>query len=223
MNQAERLILFTGHFGSGKTEMALNYSIKLAKQGQRVTIVDLDIVNPFFRCSEMKDILKKEGVRLLSPTFVGTTVDIPSLPAEILSVFQDRRQKVIFDVGGDDVGATVLGRYYPYFIAEPYRMFYVVNIRRPLSATGEQVIKMLEAIENHSKLKVTDLVNNTNLSYETDLCHVLEGQAVIEQLSDELKLPVTYISGVPQIIGKLPDKYRKKAFPLKTYMRLPWD
>lgn len=219
----ERLILFTGHFGSGKTELAINYSIKLARQGQTVTIVDLDIVNPFFRSSEVRDVLEKEGVRLLLPNFVGTTVDIPSLPSEIYSVFQNRKGKVVFDVGGDDIGATVLGRYHPYFMQEPYRMFFVINTRRPLSSTVKQIIEMLKSIEDHSRLKVTDLINNTNLMHETSLDHLLEGQAIVEQVSQKLNIPVAYISGVAGVIEQLPTEYSQKGFPIDTYLHPPWD
>jgi hypothetical protein len=221
-HETERLILFTGHFGSGKTELAINYSIILARQGQSVTIVDLDIVNPFFRSSEVKDVLNKEGIRLISPNFVGTTVDVPSLPPEIYSVFQNKISKVVFDVGGDDIGATVLGRYHPYFMQEHYRMFYVINTRRPLSSTVEQVIEMLKAIESHSRLKVTDLINNTNLMYETCLGHLLEGQTIVEQISRLLNLPVAYISGISEIIAQLPEEYSYKGFPLEIYLRPPW-
>ena len=129
MHQTSRLTVFTGHFGSGKTEIALNYSIRLARRGETVTIVDLDIVNPFFRSSEAKDVLNREGVRVLAPTFAGTTVDVPSLPSEIYAVFQDKRSRVVFDVGGDEKGAAVLGRYHPYFNSEPYDMFYVINTK----------------------------------------------------------------------------------------------
>lgn len=218
----ERLILFTGHFGSGKTELAINYSIKLARQGQSVTIVDLDIVNPFFRSSEVRDVLEKEGIKLLSPNFVGTTVDIPSLPSEIYSVFQNRKGKVVFDVGGDDIGATVLGRYHPYFMEEPYRMFFVINTRRPLSSTVEQIIEMLKSIENHSRLKVTALINNTNLMCETSLDHLLEGQAIVEQVSRRLNIPVAYISGTAEVIDQLPEEYSSKGFPINIYLRPPW-
>lgn len=217
-----RIILFTGHFGSGKTELAINYSIKLARQGRAVTLVDLDIVNPFFRSSEVRDVLEKEGIRVLSPNFVGTTVDVPSLPPEIYSVFQNKTSNVILDVGGDDIGATVLGRYYPYFMQEPYRMFFVINVRRPLSSTPEQIIEMLKAIENHSRLKVTDLINNTNLMYETNLDHLLEGQEIVEQVSQELNIPIAYISGVAEVIEQLPEQYRQKRFPIDVYLHPPW-
>ncbi len=218
-----RIAIFTGHFGSGKTELAINYSIKLARQGQAVTVVDLDIVNPFFRSSEVRDVLEKEGIRLLSPNFVGTTVDVPSLPPEIYSVFQSKNDKVVFDVGGDDIGATALGRYYPYFMQEPYRMFFVVNVRRPLSSAPEQIIEMLKAVESRSRLKVTDLINNTNLMYETNLNHLLEGQMIVEQVAEKLNIPIAYISGVTDVIDKLPEKYSSKGFPIDIYLHPPWD
>ncbi len=223
MHQTSRLAVFAGHFGSGKTEIAINYSIKLARRGEPVTIVDLDIVNPFFRSSEAKDVLNRGGVRVLAPVFAGTTVDVPSLPPEIYSVFQDKRSRVVFDVGGDEKGAAVLGRYHPYFIREPYDMFYVINTKRPLSGCVERIMETLKAVELHSRLKVTHLINNTNLMHETSVEHVLEGQAVVELLSGELDIPVAYISGTPEILDQLPEDYRDKGFPLELYMHPPWD
>jgi len=221
--ESKRIVVFTGHFGSGKTELAINYGVKLARQGQAVTVVDLDIVNPFFRSSEVKGVLEKEGIRLLLPKFVGTTVDVPSLPSEIYSVFQNKNSMAIFDVGGDDAGATVLGRYYPYFMQEPYRMFFVVNVRRPLSSTPEQIIELLKAIESRSRLKVTDLINNTNLMHETNLSHLLEGQVVVERVSEKLNIPIAYISGVVSVIEKLPEEYSSIGFPIDIYLHPPWD
>ncbi|MGI6189483.1 MAG: ATP-binding protein [Clostridiales bacterium] len=223
MHQTSRLTVFTGHFGSGKTEIALNYSIRLARRGETVTIVDLDIVNPFFRSSEAKDVLNREGVRVLAPTFAGTTVDVPSLPSEIYAVFQDKRSRVVFDVGGDEKGAAVLGRYHPYFNSEPYDMFYVINTKRPLSGHAEQVINTLKAVELNSRLKVTHLINNTNLMHETTIEHILEGQDVVEHVSGELNIPVAYISGIPAVLALLPHKYREKGFPIELYMHPPWD
>ena len=221
--EKERLILFTGHFGSGKTEIAVNYAIRSAKAGRKTVLVDLDIVNPFFRSTEVKDQLEANGVKVISPNFAETTVDVPSLPAEVYSVFTDKSEKVIFDVGGDEVGARALGQYFPYFRKEPFRMFYVINTKRPLSSGREDILEMLHEVERNSRLKVTDLINNTNLSYETDIYDIINGQALITQVSQAVNIPVAYIAGVKELLEKLPEKPGCDLFPIKIYMKPPWE
>ncbi|HHY83700.1 MAG TPA: ATP-binding protein [Clostridiales bacterium] len=219
----ERLILFTGHFGSGKTEIAVNYAIKSAQSGQKTILVDLDIVNPFFRSTEVKDKLEECGIKVISPNFAVTTVDIPSLPAEIYSVFADKSSKVIFDVGGDETGARALGQYFPYFRQEHYRMYYVINIRRPLSSTAEDIISMMQEVEQKSRLKVTHLINNTNLSYETEIHDIIEGQAIIEQVSKSVNIPIEWTAGVSELLDRLPENIGCKLFPIEIYMKPPWQ
>jgi len=221
--KSNRIVIFTGHFGSGKTELAINLALKWADAGEKTIIVDLDIVNPFFRTAEKKEMLERFGIKVLVPNFAGTIVDIPSLPPEIYSVFQDRAFKVIFDVGGDEEGATALGRYYPYFIREGYSMQYVINTKRPLSSTKEDIIKMLKAVESHSRLSVDGLINNTNLAQETTVCDIIEGHEIIELVSSELNIPITYVSGMPHILEKLPADWGYKTFPLRIFMKPIWE
>jgi len=219
----KRITIFTGHFGSGKTEIAVNHTLNLCKAGEKVSIVDLDIVNPFFRSSEVRDVLEREGARVISPVFAVTNVDIPSLPAEIYSVFQNREGKVVFDVGGDDTGAVALGRFTPYFRQEGYDMLYVINAKRPLSSTPEDIIEMLAAIESNSRLKVTGLINNTNLAKETSVQDILEGQAVVEEVARRLNLPIRMISGKKELLDRLPEEMRAAAFPIKRFMKPLWE
>lgn len=221
MNLEERLILFAGHFGSGKTELAVNTALNLAEQGKNTILVDLDIVNPFFRSSEVKDLLSRSGVRVLAPTFAGTTSDVPALPADIYGVFSTSAQ-VIFDVGGDETGARALGRFTPYFAKEAYRMFYCINIRRPLSAEAGDILEMLALIEAKSRLSVTDLINNTNLSYETTVQDITDGQRITEEVSQASGLPIAYVSGLPEVAQDLPEGLRSKVYPIKRYMKSKW-
>ena len=112
----KQYLVLTGNYGSGKTELALNLAMQFART-YKTTLVDLDIVNPYFRSGEKAEEAEQAGIRMLMPTFAMTTVDIPALPAEIQSVFEVPSERTIFDVGGDDTGAAALGRYYPSFIA----------------------------------------------------------------------------------------------------------
>ncbi|HZJ56691.1 MAG TPA: ATP-binding protein [Clostridia bacterium] len=220
---SERIAIFTGHFGSGKTELAINYSIAAATEGKKTVVVDLDIVNPFFRSSEKRDVLEEQGIKVISPNFAGTGIDIPSLSAQIYSVFQTRDHKIIFDVGGDDIGATALGSFYPYFKQDDYRVYYVINIRRPLSNNEQDIMDMLESIETNSRLGVTHLINNSNISYETTIRDLIDGQAVVEGISKVTGKPIAYISGTEEVLMSLPPDLKTKAFPLEIFMTPIWE
>lgn len=218
----KRLILFTGHFGSGKTEIAVNYAIRSAQTGQKTILVDLDIVNPFFRSSEVREQLEASGVKLIAPNFAATTVDIPSLPAELYSVFADKSSRVIFDVGGDEVGAKALGQYYPYFQKEPYSMYYVINTKRPMSAAKKDILDMMQEVEKKSRLKLTDLINNTNISYETTIYDIINGQDLILEISQAAGLPIAYITGLKKLLEQLPEDMEGDLLPISIYMKPPW-
>ncbi len=219
----ERVNIFTGHFGSGKTELSINYALTLKETHEKVAIVDLDIVNPFFRTSEQRDMLVGNGIRVIMPNFANSTVDVPSLPPDILSVLENKCWQVVLDVGGDDLGARVLGRYYHHLTRSGYRMFYVINTKRPLSDTAEIIVDMLRQIEDSSRLKVTDLVNNTNLSYQTRACDIIDGQNIVNEVSKITGLPVTMVTGTENILRQLPRGYRHLVFPMKLYMKPPWN
>lgn len=219
---SERLVLFTGHFGSGKTEIAINYALQSIDSGQKTILVDLDIVNPFFRSSEARDQLEAHGVKVISPNFVTTGVDVPSLPAEIYSVFSDKSARVIFDVGGDEIGAKALGRYFPYFQKEAYRMYYVINTKRPLSSKKEDILFMMQEVQRTSRLQITHLINNTNLSYDTEICDIIDGHVLVSEISQSLGLPIAYIAGVKELLDKLPDDLDCSLFPIRIFMKPPW-
>lgn len=219
----KRINIFTGHFGSGKTEIAINFAFYLKKYYNKVAIVDLDIVNPYFRTKDAEKILQEKGIKVIAPLFANTNLDIPALPGEITAVFHDKEYMVVFDVGGDDDGATALGRYYRYFSSEPYEMYFVVNTKRPLTNNGGDIGNMLRAVEQSSRLKVTGLINNTNLSYASGIEDLLEGQKVIESISKEMEIPIRYITGTSGLLSHLPEGLKEKAFPINIYLQLPWE
>jgi hypothetical protein len=222
MKEKEKIILFTGHFGSGKSECAANYAIKSAKQGNKTALIDLDIVNPFFRTAEIAGELRANGIHVITPVLAGTTVSIPALPAEVLSAFHDTSyDKVIFDVGGDETGAKALGRYKPEFETISYRMMYVINTRRPLSSNEQDILTMLRMIEKSSRLTVTDLINNTNLSYETKPEILMDGQVLVEQVANTVGISIRYISGTQAVIAELDDQFAATIdrFPLVLFQQ----
>ena len=187
----KRLTLFAGHYGSGKTNIAVNYALKLAGEGKNVSIADLDIVNPYFRTADSAKELEAAGVHLIRPQFANTNVDLPALPAEAYRLITDKEIYGIMDIGGDDRGAYALGRYVPAIKEENnYRMVFVANCYRPLTRTPDEAMEVMREIEAACSLKFTDIVNNSNLGTETDADTVLQSISYIEKLSEISGLPV---------------------------------
>ena len=187
----KRLTLFAGHYGSGKTNIAVNYALLLAGEGKKVCIADLDIVNPYFRTKDSADRLAEAGVTLISPQFANTNVDLPALPAEAYRLVQDKSIYGVMDIGGDDRGAYALGRYVDAIKAEnDYRMVFVANCYRPLTPTAEEALEVMREIETACNLKFTDIINNSNLGPETTAETVLNSLDYIQKLSQLSGLPV---------------------------------
>ena len=187
----KRLTLFAGHYGSGKTNIAVNYALRLAEEGKQVCIADLDIVNPYFRTKDSEAVLEAAGVHLISPQFANSNVDLPALPAEAYRLVTDHETYGIMDIGGDDRGAYALGRYVPGIREEGnYRMIFVANASRPLTRTPEDALEVMREIEAACGLKFTDLINNTNLGDLTTADTVLSSQDYMEKLSSLSGLPI---------------------------------
>ena len=221
----KRLTLFAGHYGSGKTNIAVNYALALAKEGKAVCIADLDIVNPYFRTNDSAAVLEKAGVELISPQFANTNVDLPALPAEAYKLVTDRSTYAIMDIGGDDRGAYALGRYVPAILEENnYRMVFVANCYRPLTRTPEEALEVMAEIEAACGLKFTDIINNSNLGSETTAETVEASASYIEKLSQLADLPVFATSAMESVAEQLPPEYspilvlqlQEKYFDLPT-------
>ena len=219
----KRLTLFAGHYGSGKTNIAVNYALKLAKEGKNVVIADLDIVNPYFRTKDSAQVLEAAGVHLISPTFANTNVDLPALPAEAYRLVTDKSIYGIMDIGGDDRGAYALGRYVPAMKEEGnYRMVFVANCYRPLTRTPEEALEVMREIENACGLTFTDIVNNSNLASETTPETILASKDYIEKLSQLSGLPIWLTTAEKEVAAKLdmenvlPLTLQEKYFDLPT-------
>lgn len=217
-----RIRIFTGHFGSGKTEIALNYAMKLADAGKRVVLVDIDIVNPYFCSRDVAEILKEHGIRLISSNPSYSNAELAVVPAEVFSVFNDKSYDVVIDAGGDDQGATVLGQYNRYFREEPYDMYFVINNNRPLTANNEDTKDYLRSIEIASRLKVNYLISNTNMSYETQSSDIIKGDIETEKLSEEIHIPHKYTVCTRDIAEQVKGKIKGEIFPIDIYMKPPW-
>ena len=223
MHAQPRLTVLVGNYGSGKTEIALNLALEKAEQGH-AALVDLDIVNPYFRSGEKRMLLEQKGVRVLMPTFATTAVDIPALPAEIQSVFDNPSEQVVFDVGGDDTGATALGRYAPFFQKERgnTRVLYVVNVCRPLSQTAGDILHLMERISARARMKPDALINNANLQGETTAELLLRGQEVLEEVSRKTGLPIAMITGEKAVLDMLPNSLKPLCKPIVRHMQPEW-
>ena len=187
----KRLTLFAGHYGSGKTNIAVNYAIDLKDKGYEVVIADLDIVNPYFRTKDSEDELKEKGIELLCSPYAGSNLDIPSLPQEMYRAVQDKNTYAVMDIGGDDAGAIALGRFAPYITEEDnYEMIFVVNFYRPLTRTAQEALEIMREVETASKLKFTAIANNSNLGEDTTAEDILSTVSETQKLSEMSSLPV---------------------------------
>ena len=196
MKNKNDITIICGHYGCGKTNLALNLAIESAQKERNTILVDMDIVNPYFRSSEYRTLLSEKDIKLIAPEFAGTTLDTPTLSAEINSVFVDSGSNVFIDAGGDDVGATALGGFHKVIEDNGYEMIYVINMYRVLSRTAEEAVTLLKEIEKVSRLKATAIVNNSHLGVETTLENILNSLNFAKEISELTKLPLSY-STVP--------------------------
>ncbi len=187
----KRITLFAGHYGSGKTNIAVNYAFKLRQQGLEVAVADLDIVNPYFRTKDSEKELKAAGIRLICSDFASSNVDLPSLPQDIYSVIDDRTEYAVMDIGGDDRGAYALGRYSESIVREnDYEMFLVINMYRPLTRDAYSTLEVMNEIEKAGSMKFTAIINNSNLGEETTAQDVLDSLKYADEVSKLTGLPV---------------------------------
>lgn len=185
-----KITIITGHYGSGKTTLAINTALLLKEKGKQVTIIDLDVINPFFRTSEYKELLEQNDIKTILPTQAGTTTDMPALSPQISSMFTQSDMHYILDVGGDDVGATVLGQYASRLDEVGYDMFYVVNKYRYMTQTVTEAVCVLNEIEFTSRLKATGIINNSNLGIETTQELIENSVEFAKELSQKVNLPI---------------------------------
>ena len=211
----KRITLFAGHYGSGKTNIAVNYAFHLKELGYPVVIADLDIVNPYFRTKDSEDELKEQGIDLICSEFANTNLDIPSLPQTMYRVVHDKSSYAVMDIGGDDAGAVALGRFSDAISEEnDYEMLFVLNLFRPLTRTAEEAYTVLREIEYASKLKFTGIVNNSNLGELTTAEDVISTFAEAERLAEMSGLPLSFVSAEKSVCEKLAGK-TARLFPLE--------
>lgn len=227
----KKVYVLIGNYGSGKTELALNFAFRAPEQGKRTELLDLDMVNTYFRLAEHGKLTEMKEIRLVSPNFACSGIETLSLPAEVASAFDMDWDTVVFDVGGDAVGSTALGRYHQDFMdLEPgaLEVLNVINIRRPLSGTVEKIIRIQEEMQAHARLPISGMINNTNLAEATGPEELRDGYEIIREVSERTGVPVLYTSGKKRMLdlflaeGHDP-RYIGTPMYIDTYMARDWN
>ncbi|MBP2634200.1 MAG: hypothetical protein H6Q72_107 [Firmicutes bacterium] len=213
------ITIFVGEFGSGKTELAVNYTLQLNAAGMDTAIVDMDLVKPYFRTREQRELLEKRGVRVVAPDARLSHADLPVLPQNLIQALSQTQTKVVMDVGGGDA-SIALGQLKRYFDKYSYQALLVVNTKRPFTRDPQGIIQTLARIEEISRLKISGIVSNTNLGSDTTAEHIYQGLAVVEQAAKQLALPVTWVV-VPDWL-KLTDEIKPPLFILTPCTHYPW-
>ena len=218
-----RIVVFAGAYGSGKTEVALNYAKSLRSPGKKVVMIDFDIVNPFFRSREAASLLKDLGIDLVSSGPGLEDADLPSISPSVYRAFHDSTLQVVFDVGGDPVGARALAGFRRQFEMAGYDMFFVLNTNRPFTRDMEGAKAMLESIEKTSQLTFTGIVSNTHLGKATAIDDVQRGIKISRSLGDEAGLPVVFACAEHKVAQSAGGSLGTRLVGLDLHMRPPWE
>ena len=197
----KRIQMITGHYGSGKTEYAVNLALRLAAEGKKTVLADLDIVNPY----------------------CGGVADIPAINPAVLSVFQDRSWTGVLDIGGDPIGARVLARFAPQIQGEEFDLLYVLNANRPETRNVDRALAYMQGIEAECRQKVTGIVNNTHLCGETTAAEILKGADLAGQLSRQTGLPVVCHAVERRLVPQVENTLIEPILPMDLYMKKPWE
>ena len=210
-----RVTLFAGHYGSGKTNIAVNYALYLRSLGKSVALGDLDIVNPYYRAKDSQAELEAAGIRVIASAYANSNVDVPALPQEMYALTEDRGTCAVLDIGGDDRGALALGRYMPAIAEEnDYDMLFVYNHSRPLTRDAQSAIGIMREIEAACGLPFTGIVHNTNLGRETTAETILNAQASVQELCGLSGLPLLFTAVRSDLAPALPHDIGE-IFPIK--------
>ncbi|MDE6780807.1 MAG: cobalamin biosynthesis protein CobQ [Ruminococcus sp.] len=216
-----KITIITGHYGSGKTNLAVNLAVQASREGKSVTVVDLDIVNPYFRTADFKTLFGENNIKLIAPDFANSNLDIPSIQFDLEQIAESE-DCLIIDVGGDDAGAVALGRYAEALAAygDNVDMLYVINQRRYLTSTPDEAVALMYEIENVSRMKHTAIVNNTNLGNETTLEIIQDSEEFASEISVRTGIPVMF-TAFPEDCAELTDN--PDAYPVKIYVKPLWE
>ncbi|MFW5844289.1 MAG: ATP-binding protein [Spirochaetota bacterium] len=218
-----RISVITGHYGSGKSEISVNLALSEARRNHRVALVDLDVVNPYFRSREKRELLEGSGVRVIANSFgQDQGVDIPAVSPEVFAPLQDPEARAILDTGGDPVGARLLGTYRYYLQGEETEVLCVCNVARPETQTAEAIVDQIRGIEAASRLRVTGLINNTHMLEHTTVDYVERGNEVCRRVSELLDIPVRYVAVLAALAPDIPGHVAGELIPIAMHLREAW-
>jgi len=217
------LTIFAGHYGSGKTNLAINYAVMLkqAHPDCRVILADLDVVNPYFRSADSEDILNRMGIEVIASEYAGSNLEAPSIPSGVLTLFNDESCFGVIDVGGDDRGAYAIGRYSDYIRGKNANILLVCNKYRPLSREPRQVLLIKDEIENAAHICFTGIVNNSNLGRQTTPDDIISSGPYINELSKLCNLPVVYTVVMRALTSNLSNI--PGLFAIDIYGKKEWE
>lgn len=218
----KRIRIITGHYGSGKTEFSINYAVKLSELGKKVAIADLDIVNPYFRSRECEELFKEKNIELLGFTLKEQGMDLPALSANVMKPFLDDSYDYVIDLGGSSAGAKAFSSFRKLITPENCDVFLVLNANRPETMTLEDSLAELQRIEGVINMKVTGIINNTHLIWETSTNDILKGDILAKELSEKTGIPVVYTSYKNDIENLVPDGISGERFPVEILNRKKW-
>ncbi|MCR5049112.1 MAG: hypothetical protein K6A37_09165 [Saccharofermentans sp.] len=196
-----RLKIIIGAYGSGKSEVSVNLALNMRKDfpDRKVLLADLDIVNPFYRSSDAAKVLEDNDIRLISPMYANSNVDAPVLSGEVYVIFDNDEYMGVFDIGGEDMGATILGSMKTRLDNTDAELIMAVNTRRPFTSTADEIIIMASELQEASKMKITGFINNTNILEQTTASDILEGEMILLEVQEKTGIPVvmtTVMDGV---------------------------
>ena len=220
------MVIYTGSFGSGKTELVINQSIVIKQKSKKdkVIIVDLDIVNPYFRSREKKEELERIGIKVIAPPGKFAMADLPLISPEIKGTLEASKRVLLLDVGGDDVGAKAISGFYQVLKGINYQLNMVINPYRPFTKNLNEMWHMLKSIEISSRLKVNGLISNPNLGSRTTTSVIIKGHYLVKEFSEQVNIPIRYLVLDGKFYKKIANtQLQEKLYPIKRYMLLPWD
>lgn len=213
-------VIVCGHYGAGKTNLTVNLALAAAQSGEAVSVIDMDVVNPYFRTADFQELFREAGIQLIAPIYANTNLDLPVLPPSVGAAIREKTGRLFLDVGGDDDGAVALGGFSALLEERGYSMLYVVNSRRELEPEPGEEAALLRRIQTASRLKVTHLVNNTNLGPETTSEVLLQSLPYLEEVSKRTGVPVLGAAAEERLT---PHLEAEGLLPVRVYVKPPWS